>query len=262
MSYEERIYNETVDSFIAALDKHDLEAVHNLFAESVRKNLSDQEIESLFAAYSGPTDICKRDGSMVAGSYSNHYGSRSAEISSGFPVVSNGQYYWCYIDLMYRNDQDNTQIGVQRIDFYSASYRCAELFEEITPVDKNETGFFAFMDSPVSYEVRFISGYPEKYTSVSRILTKEQVSSFFKQKDPKCFSAFAAQYGLPNAEDFTGSSFSYELIPENDEPRYLKLYVSADGDSIVSASIVSDLEWLSSVWTDNEGVTDDDKTVE
>lgn len=261
VSSEAELYNQAVDDFFAALDNRDKEALWNMFAPSVRREDKelDEKIEKLLEAYSGPTDICKRDGSMVAGSYHNDHGTKSAAAESGFPVVSNGTYYWCDFDLMYRNDWDEDEIGIKQVRLCSAEYRCAERYEPESRAGKmdkgegrDESALQVLMECSVDYEVRFIGGYPDKFTPIDRELSQTQVSDFFKTSDS--YSAFVEQFGQPNVEGFTDVSCAYELPEEEGEPRYLELLIDRDTDTILSASVMNDLDVVavSKLWDADE----------
>lgn len=261
ISQEAELYNQAVDDFFAALDSQDKEAIMDMFAQDVREEDTDLEaqIDKLFEAYPGPTDICKRDGSSVAGSYSNDHGTHTSSVESGFPVVSHDTYYWCDFEYMYENDEDEDQIGIRRISFYSAEARCKEIYEPVSrtgSMDKGADtvtdGLTVLTDVSVDYEVRFVGGYPEKFTPIDRTLTAEQVTAFLETSSS--YSAFLAEFGSPNVEDTSGVSVTYELPPEDGEPRYLDLFFDDSTDQILKVYIQNDLDVVavSKLWDAEE----------
>lgn len=259
---EKEIFNQTVDAFFQALDERDKEAIKDMFAPSVRKKdkTFEESIDKLLECYSGPTDICKRDGGMAAGSYSNDHGTKSAEVDLGFPVVSNGNYYWCDFTLMYRNDEDKDEIGIKKVRLVSAEYECAARYAYAAESragmmgkggdDRDESALVVFTERDVDYEVRFIGGYPEKFTPIDRELSQTQVEAFFQTS--YSYSEFVKEFGEPNVQGgFTGGSYVYELSDEGNEPRYLDITLDNHGDAIYSAWVVNDLDAAggSKVWS-------------
>lgn len=262
ISSEEKIYNQTVDDFFQALDARDKEALKELFAPSVRKKdkTLDENIDKLLECYSGPTDICKRDGGMVAGSYSNDHGKGSAEVDSGFPVVSNGKYYWCYFTLMYKNDWDKDEIGIKEVRLATIEYECEARYAYDAESragmmdkggdDSDESALLVLTECSVDYEARFVGGYPKKFMPIDRELSQAQVEEFFQTS--YSYSEFVKEFGQPNVPgEFTDDSCAYELSDEGDEPRYLHLILDNDGDTIFSAWVVNDLDvkGISKVWS-------------
>jgi len=104
----------------------------------------------------------------------------------------------------------------------------------------------------VDYEVRFVGGYPEKFTPVDRTLTAEQVTAFLETSSS--YSAFLAEFGSPNVEDTSGVSVTYELPPEDGEPRYLDLFFDDSTDQILKVYIQNDLDVVavSKLWDAEE----------
>lgn len=250
---EEEIFNQAVDDFFQALDARDKEAIRDMFASSVREKdeALDENIDKLLEYYSGPTDICKRNGRMVTGSYSNDHGVKSAEVYQGFPVVSNGTYYWCDFMLTYQNDEDENRIGIKEVLFYSAEYKCAESYGYIAESrkgmmdkgreDSEESALQVLTECSVDCEVRFVGGYPEKFHPVDRELSRGQVEEFFKTS--YSYLEFVKEFGQPNVDmEFSGYSCAYELSDEGDEPRYLDLLIDPEEDTILSAYVKNDLD--------------------
>ncbi|WP_244385844.1 DUF5104 domain-containing protein [Raoultibacter timonensis] len=254
VSEEERLFNEAVDGFFAAVDARDAAAIRAAFAPNVRDSHVDldRQIEELFEAYPDPTDVCKRDGGTVAGSYSTDHGVKTAEVSSGFPVVSGERSYWCFFELVYRNDADEGDVGIKNVTLYSAEYRCAAMLDDErarAAEASGEQGIQVFTDISLDYEVRFIGGYPEKFVSIDRVLTEDEAAGFFETS--RSYSAFVERFGEPNSESGSGVSFAFELPAEQGEPRYLDLVVDDRTDEIVSAYVQNDLDVVavSTLWS-------------
>lgn len=248
-SREAKIYNEAVDEFFLALDNRDKDAIRNLFSPYIQKTDKDleEQIDLLLEAYPGPTDFCGRDGKVVHGSYSNEYGSHSSMADSEFAVVSNGTYYWCYFQLMYENDFEEEQIGINRLTLCSAEYDCAIHYDEEGAEWPDTPGISVLMEYPLDSEVRAVCGSAYKYTQIERTLTEEQVKEFFRHSEQ--YSEFVEQFGEPNAKNVY---YVYELPSEDSKPRYLRMGVNEQSDSISSASVVDDFVYMRTLWKKND----------
>lgn len=249
VSQEEKFYNQAVNQFFEALDSRDKDAIRILFSSYIQKtdeNL-DEQIELLLEAYSGPTDICKADGSSLHGEYSNQYGKQTSLVDSVFPIVSNGTYYWCWFQLMYRNDSDKEQIGVTRIALLSADYYCAIKYGDEDAVFPDNESISVLMEYPMNSEVRAIDGNPYKYIEIERTLTKEKVISFFETSNK--YSKFIEQFGEPNAANIY---YMYELLSEENKLYYLRLGVNERTDSIYNASVVDEFGYVETLWKEEK----------
>ena len=244
LSKEARLYNETVDNFFVALDAGDKDAIRGMFSPRAQVTDTDLDVQivRLLEAYSGPTDICGRDGSMVHGSYSNHHGTHTSSVDSKFPVVSNGKYFWCLLDFMYENDSDKDQIGITRINFYSANDYCALRYSEDSYIS-TVAGLSVYMQYPLDCEIRAISGYPYKYTPTVKPLNETEVRAFLENSSS--YTEFAERFGAPNAQNI---STYWELATENGTLHYLELGIDKETDSIYDAAVVDDFDWLYMLW--------------
>ncbi len=242
-SKEARLYNEAVDNFFVALDAGDKDALHEMFSPSVQATDSDLDIQidRLMEAYPGPTDVCGRDGSMVAGSYSNSHGKHTSSVGSRFAVASNGKYFFCLFDLMYENDVDEDQIGITRINFYSDNDYCAEMYSEDTDIS-TDNGLSIYMHYPLDCEIRVINSFPYKYAPTAKALNESEVKAFLQSSS--CYSQFVDRFGEPNAADIF---YYWELTSENDTPYYLELGIDEQTDSIYGATVVDNFDWLYSL---------------
>lgn len=244
LSSEAKKYNEAVDAFFAALDAGDSDAIRGLFSKNVQETDADldQQIETLTALYSGPTDINRRDGKSLSGSYSNHYGDHTSTVYSTFPVVSNDIFYWCYFELTYENDEDEDNIGITKLLFFSADERCRFQYDGDWKIP-DESGLIVYPDDSLDCEVRCVSGYPYKFTPSETPLKEDEVKSFLDTNTS--FSAFVERFGEPNAVHIY---HIYELPPVDDSPRYLQVSVDEYTNEIFGASAVDSFEWLYRVW--------------
>lgn len=245
VSFEERTYNEAVDSFFAALDTRNKETIRSLFSPYIQKTTTDldEQIDLLMKTYPGPTDICKRDGGKVHGEYSSKYGDRSSMADSSFPVVSNGTYYWCWFQLMYENDFDEEKVGINGLVLFSADYFCALQYGDDGAQWPESPGLFVCTDYTFDCEVRAIDGYPYKYTPFKRTLTEKDVLKFFKTS--QSYSHFLREFGEPNAENIY---YIYELSSNGNTASYLKLGIDEQKDTVYSASIVDEYGYISTLW--------------
>ena len=244
VSEEERLYNEAVDSFFAALDAGDGEAIKAMFSEAVQKEDKEleEEIALLLQTYSGPTDINKRNGASAAARYSNDHGVHTSEAYDIFPVVSGDKYYWCHFSLMYENDEDASEIGVTQVLFFTAESYCECRYTDGWKYPL-ERGLTVFAEDSLDCVVRAIQGYPHKYRVTGRGPDLEAAVQFLEENNS--YSAFVEYFGEPNAVNIY---HFYGLPLEDGKPRYLVLSVDEKKDSIRSASVADDLEWLEIVW--------------
>ncbi len=243
-SKETKLYNNAVDEFFAALDQRDADAIRAMFSKSVRDNDTDldEQIKKLMEVYPGPTDINKRDGSLLAGRYSNHYGKHTSIISSSFPVVSNETYFWCHFEITYQCDEDESRIGVTQVLFFTAEERCiAEYDDDWKRPDT--TGLTVYSERTLDCEVRCIEGHPYQYTLADSPLNAEEVKDFLNASDS--YTDFVEHFGEPNAVE---GYYIYELSEENGNPRYLKMIVLEESDEVYDANVVDDFDWLYTLW--------------
>lgn len=241
-SHEARVFNEAVDAFFAALDAGDKAAMRALFAQSLQEDTytMDSQMDKLLEVYTAPTTVNKRDGSRAVGDYSYARGEKSAQVGLGFPVVAGGREYWCSFSLRYQDDKHPEEIGVQRVTLYDAPSFCAMREGDVEKSSSASNGLFVYTDAPVDYAVRFVSGYPRKFTPVDRTITAKQAEAFFQSQST--YSALFAQFGQPNVSSPEGGWMAYELEPENGEPRFLDVTLKHQSDEISSAYITNDLD--------------------
>ena len=239
-----KAYNDAITSLFHALDERDNEAVYNLFSPSVREQDEDLEdqIDNLLSLYAGPTDEIGWNG-LLGGEEYIDYGKHRKNAYTYFPIRSGNTYYWCYLDLMYENTFDDQQIGIVQMDFFTADEYCISRYDELKTVDS--VGLTVHADTTIDNEIRCIYGHPYMYSSSTEPLNIGDIRTFFKTSNS--FSEFTKQFGQPNAENIF---CYYELPIESGEHRYLQ--ISTDDDTIHSATVVNEFEYIETIYNKNE----------
>ena len=243
-SREDRAYQDITTELFDALDRKDAEAMYQLFSPAVREQDKDliEQINTLFSVYTDTTDEIGGDG-VTSGGSSRNDGKRSSYATAWFPVRSGNTYYWFYLNFMYENTFDETQIGLTQLEFYTADEFCTLWYNE----EKLGTavGLTVYAERTLEEEVRCINGHPYKYSSATKMLDLSDVRDFFNNSSN--FSDFKTRFGEPNAEC---TWIYYELPQENGKPRYLHLSVC--DDEITYANIVDDFNSIKPVFDREE----------
>lgn len=241
---ERTAYETAVTSLIEALDRQDGDAVYALFSPAVRVQDQDlkEQIGKLLSVYEGPSSEIGWDG-LLAGGASYRGGESAKYADTTFPVRCGDTYYWCYLKLMYENTADEKQIGIVQLDLYTADTYCVFCYDENAKMVER-IGLEVHDEITLEEEIRCIRRWPYIYSTATEQLSLEDVKAFFESSNS--FSQLKARFGEPNAENIYAY---YELPPENGRPRYLE--IGAAGDEIYSADIVDDLEYIETIY-DNE----------
>lgn len=236
VSCEGYLYNEAADAFFAALDARDAEGLRGQFAPRVQAEDADlqEQIEALFALYPGTTQENGRDGMQVHGAYRDHEGKERAVVDSTFPVVSEGEIFFCFLQLCYQDDFDADNVGLLEVDFFTKEEYCA-LGLDLGVDWPEDRGLNVCAGSPLEGEVRVIGGYPYLYEAQVPPLDEAEVQTFLQARGGD-WAAFRERFGEPCAG---GGRAFYDLPQEEGEPRWLSLLL--DGDEILSARVVDDL---------------------
>lgn len=242
-SKKDRMFNAAVDAFFDAVDAKDSQAVKDLFSVRALENAEnlDEEIEKLFAFYSGPTEKCERDG-VGSEKGSNDHGMHIRSGSDWFAVVCDGANYYCHFTMVFENDMDREEIGVHSISVVSEKVICAEDFKFSA-----EAGLHAEADAPGDYQTRRIGCYPYVFVPIDRQLNKEEMLAFLEKETD--FEVFRQTFGEPNAVTCEYLAYAYELPDENGEKRYMEFYVSKE-QKITKAMLLNDVDiaYLELLW--------------
>lgn len=241
---EDQIFEETVDAFLAAVDARDTDAVEELFSKEAREADGDlrTEIETLFSIYPEPTEFWYFDG-ITSGSYSSDYGDKTSELTARFPVFAGEEVFWCRLTVRYLDTRDGENEGITCVNFYTGADYGQHWYEEDFR-HSEEPGLTVCWEHPAELPVRCIDGIPYQFTERNAPLEEGEVLAFLKTS--QSIEAFMDRFGEPCAS--WSSCHIYEFPDEAGEKRYLN--VSADSERIWSVSVVSELDWVRSVWKD------------
>ena len=236
---EQEIYFKTIDELFAAIEDKNIEAIYDLFspyAQNECLNLKDN-IEELVSIFSGTIENIGEIIIASGASYDNENSRKNAY--SSFPVFDGEKYYWFYIDLIYEDTFDESQLGITQIDFLSADayydFRSSETKQDTV------IGLNIFNKKVDNYNIISINNYPYNYHP-TETLSIEDVTSFFKSSTS--LADFKKRFGAASAIDEFG--FMYSLPDQNDEKRYL--YISCDGDKITCSNVLSNYSYIDTLW--------------
>lgn len=242
-SKRSHVYGETVDTFFAALDAGDIQAMKTLFSVNTQNADTDLEYQltALTEFYPGPTQVNLRFDTGGTGSDRISYGMRRSELSDSFLVGSNGTYFWCFLKMVDEDDWDENEVGITAVEFYSAG-DYLKYHEEGWP-DSNEVGVSIYADYPADYPVRPINRFLYRYDETTPPLREEDVLALLEQTDR--WSDFLERFGQPNAFDVF---WHYALQREDGTVAYLNMCVEEDDNEIVGVDVVGEFEWLYELW--------------
>lgn len=248
---EVKLFEQALTEFTAALDAHDADALKSIFAPNVVKNTElDDDIRKLFAFYPGQTERMDWEGKNLFGDYSNHHGSHTAIVSKGFTLFSNGTVYYCSMELMYRNDGDPGEVGVQSVHVLSEKAAAGPGFDGM-----DEPGLYVLRDKDVdgTYQTARVGGLPVIFEPMERRLTEEEILCFLEQSNH--YADFTARFGAPNAQRNLEICPVFQLEDKDGEPRYAMLLLVWQKDkkihTIYKVSIMDSEKELSVLWKED-----------
>lgn len=250
---EAESFNRLVDDFFATLDAKDAEGIRELFAPAVLEARPDMDaqIEALFEAYPGTTNLNLRDGGMASGGSSSNYGRKTAWGSQRFPVVSGGNSYVCRVEVMYENDEDESQIGIQSVILMNldTEYAIRHDMDGFANYPE-EPGLHVMTDYDSGLELRFVEGRAEQVNSMDRTISEEEIRAFCAEEENRTYPALREAFGEPNgeADHVSYRVLIYELQSVNGEPRYFRVYADAKDEKLSEASITGEFDWISRVF--------------
>ena len=212
-----------IDEFFAAVDAKDAEAVRAMFSPNAQAadETLDQDIQALFDLYPGPTDECVMT-SPVGASKHVGWGENAVTVHNTFPVVCQGVNYYCAFSYTTKDEADEGNVGIKSVFFATEKVQANEAFRD--ELERGD-GLTVAADCPGDYETRRIGDSAYIFTPTDRSLSPEELTAFL-QAD-RDWAAFLDRFGPPNAESWP-SSYYYELLPEDGQPRYAHILTSTE----------------------------------
>lgn len=240
-------FNETVDALFAAMDAGDADAIYDLFAPAVRKNVPelDARITELLEVWPGSTDLNLRDGEMASGGGERKHGHRASWAEQVFPVISQGQEFVCLVNLMYENDMDEEQIGVQQVILMNLDTRYALMHDLDGFSDEpEEPGLYVMTDYDSGLELHFVNKIVERVNSLDRVIPVAEVRAFLAVEENCREDLLQERFGEANAveDNISWKVLLYELQPDG-EPLYMQVFVGEDG-ALTSVNLLGVMRWI------------------
>ncbi len=234
---EREIYKKTMKDLFTALDQQNVDAIYELFAPAMQNEALAEKIEELISVYAGPTEkIGEVPPLQGEGSY--EMGEKCLTACGTFPVVSDGRYYWCYLELMYENTVDESRIGITQLDFYTD-----DAYYEFWSGDaryQEAKGLNLYLKDVDDNNIISINNYPYDYHPVQTI-DLEDAKRFFETSTS--MKDFAGKFGEPASTDEFGCV--YPLGKQDGEDRYL--YIAHEDDEILYCEILGNFSYIDTV---------------
>ena len=246
---EDKIYQENINNFFAALDDRDTDAIKSLFASAVIQNDTDldEQISKLISIYPNAETEILFDG-LLGGDYERRDSKHKSVAYTTFPVICDNQYFWVYFELVYEDDFCEENVGLSSVFFYTADEYCA-FFHNDSEKHPNELGLLVFSDLKLERDIKPIEGIPYEFTPVERTINISDVEVFFDKN--KSLTEFMEAFGQPNSQ---GSlwTYYYEITETDGSAKYLEIGVP-DGENIEYANIIGEFEFIRSILEEAEG---------
>ena len=246
---EDKIYQENINNFFAALDDRDTDAIKSLFSSAVIQNDTDldEQISKLISIYPNAETEILFDG-LLGGDYERRDSKHKSVAYTTFPVICDNQYFWVYFELVYEDDFCEENVGLSSVFFYTADEYCA-FFHNDSEKLPNELGLLVFSDLKLERDIKPIEGIPYEFTPVERTINISNVEVFFDKN--KSLTEFMEAFGQPNSQ---GSlwTYYYEITETDGSAKYLEIGVP-DGENIEYANIIGEFEFIRSILEEAEG---------
>lgn len=243
-------FNETVDALFAAMDAGDADAIRDLFAPAVRESVPelDAQIVKLLELWPGSTDLNLRDEEMANGGGERKHGRRASWAEQIFPVISQEQGFVCLVNLMYENDMEEEQIGIQRVILMNLDTRYALMHDLDGFSDTPDApGLHVMTDYDSGLELRFVNKIVEQVNPMDRVIPVKDVRAFLAIKENCREDLLKERFGEPNTleDNISWKVLLYELQPEG-EPIYMQVFVDEEG-ALTTVNLLGEMRWIEKI---------------
>ena len=192
---EDKIYQENINNFFAALDDRDTDAIKSLFSSAVIQNDTDldEQISKLISIYPNAETEIIFDG-LLGGDYESQDSKHKSVAYTTFPVICDNQYFWVYFELVYEDDFCEDNIGLSSVFFYTADEYCAYFHNDSEKLP-DELGLLVFSDLNLEKEIRPIEYNPYEFTPIE---ISKQIRVSNKTVSNRCVNLAANGFITPN----------------------------------------------------------------
>ena len=234
---EKTEYNKIIEEYISALDNGDAAKLKSLFSPKAQvedENL-ETEINDLINLFQAETTIKYIDFGVVETSHVSNGDKEQASIHTRFPISINGDYYWFDYMITYRDDMDESNIGINKLSILN-KYEMYKFENNNSMSVDGSIGLNLLVHTDGGFNIRCIEGHPYMYNDKGS-LDLDDVKRHLKRSLK--YSDFVDAFGEPNTKD---RYYIYELPKENDEVRYISIMLIGNTDEINNVRIVDDLK--------------------
>ncbi|MGN0632579.1 MAG: DUF5104 domain-containing protein [Oscillospiraceae bacterium] len=231
--------NGVYKAMIKAADDGDKAAMKALFSESIQNDaVLDGQIADFLNVYPGGfSDI---EAEYDPGG--SHGGGGEDHFSAGFEAEKDGVRYFIRLSGCTKNDNAPENIGLEKFCFYSD--RAYVEHDDIKDYsDPYESHYIrAAVDAAGDFEVRYIDGYPQKFYSYDRVITREEFLNAYRSC--RSVSELEEKLGTANVNDAGLEKVFFELEEKDGEPQYGSVYYDyygrIEGDAEISCGSESE----------------------
>ena len=239
--------DDAIEELLTAADKGDRDRLMDMFPQNVNETRLEKQIDNFLNKYPKGLSECERK--------TRHSSATGEEFSVGYEIQMDGEWYYIELDAKYQqedddNDKDDSdEVGVTL--FTVESEKSYVLDKEYGKRDY----IIADIETDDDFETRRVSSQPYIFTPMDREITEDEVLRTLKHE--RSIESFIKKYGEPNSvksySNSNGTDYIYELVPDNNEPRYLR--IDAVGDKIIidSCHISGEEESDHEIWLDDDG---------
>lgn len=238
--------DEAIETLLKAADEGDVETLKQMFPQNAQGEQLDAQIEDFLTEYPKGLSVSENREEFSGSSTTKYF-------NTMYEIVMDGERYYIKLQACYRNDENPEEVGVTL--FTVENEKAYALDKDYTDSD------YIFSDTIVEedYETRRIDAEPYVFTPIERTITQKEIESTLHSE--RSIASFIEKYGEPNViKDYSnsnGTHYFYELVPDNEEPRYLEIVAVGDDIIIDLCNICGTEEDL--LWFDDNGLLEKDE---
>lgn len=236
----EKIYQEKVVDFFNSLKNNDSTEIKSLLSEYVIENdLNLEEDINILMNLFSHSYIELLFTSLTSENFTEE-GKRQVIVSSVFPLINDGIYYWIYFDYVCIDEFNSTNIGIKQVNVYT-SYEYYMFYHSDNKLIEN-IGLNLYIESDLKEDIVCINLTPYLFNFTGNVLKFEDVVKYLENN--KDISDFIINFGDYNCKHKTYNTYYYEVLYENN---IIYLELTCENNQIVEANLYSDREFIRKV---------------